>query len=803
MQNKIINSKISNNNTNFAIFLILFNKNVYLYLILGGYMNKLKTKKINLKLIFKYLFTFLLIIILINAKIYDSAPFAPALLFALMWTGFNVWIISAEYLISSLMVDLSLQNLYTAITTVFVLIAVFFFHKKLKHPMNLAVVSIYCLLSQITYIYYCFSKNLAIGKIVSFLFLIVIAFSFYAVVFQVMLSRGLYYKLTLNEAIAYIFLFITLGIGLSEFVFYNIEVVKIFALITLLVLSLVKKYTEACYLTLALGVGSSIYNFDYLLLANFAILILASNVFKYPNKYKMYFCVLAIDICFALYFLGFNFDCIPFVLPVVLGITVTAFIPEKLITKMQDKFYVCENEMNMRNIVSITRKNLHRRFNELSNVFNEMKTIHLNLIKQDLSHTQVVSMLTNEIMKHLCKDCLDKQKCFRSYGEEASVISKLVDLALKKGKISLLDIPSNLAMRCSMVNLLIGRVNQIVSQYTQFVGMKKDVNNVKYLLAEQLGAVSRIMLDLGEELDKNISFDTHKESQLINELLSENILCSEIVIYNEDNDNCSVNLTVKGDNAYNPKIEDIISKKMHTKMKVNKIVPIETNGFYSVNLSKDNNYDIIFGLTSCTKEGSEISGDTHSLIRLGNNRFLIALCDGMGSGDTANKTSSLTIGLIENFYKAGFNNDIIIASVNKLLAINNQESYATLDLCLVDLNKESIDFIKIGSPYSFVKHDASLEKIEGGALPIGVLDNIQPKTYQTTIDTKSMVIMATDGITDAFKEIDDFAEFIEGIASTNPQIVAQTILDEAIRRNDNVIKDDMTVLVTRTFKKNG
>lgn len=767
-------------------------------------MNNLNTKKINFKLIFKYFLIFLLIIILFNAEIYKSLPFAPALLFALMWTGFNVFVISFEYLVSSLIFDLSLENLYVTITVIFVLIAVYILHKKLKRPMNLPVVSIYCIIAQITYLYYCFANSVAIGRVVAFLTLLVVAFCLYSTMFKVALLRGLYYKLTLNETISYMFLFITLGIGLSSFSIFDVEIVKICAILTLLILSLVRKNAEACFLTLALGVGSSISSFDYMVLANLSILILSSNIFKYPNKYKMFLSVLVVDISFAMYFKGFNFQFIPFVLPTALGVTISTFIPEKFITKIQDKFYVSENEMNMRNIVSLTRKNLHKRFNELSNVFNEMKTIHLNLIKQDLTHDQVVNMLTNEIMKNLCKDCLDRQKCFRGLGtDEKSTISKLIDLALKKGKISLLDIPSTLAMRCGMVNLLIGRINQVVNQYSQFVSMKKDVNNVKYLLAEQLGAVSQIMLDLGEELDKNISFDTHKESQLINELLAENILCSEIVIYNENNDNCSVNLTIKGENAYNPKIKEIISKKLHTKMRINKIIPIETNGFYSVNLTRDNNYDIIFGITSCTKEGSTISGDTHSLIRLGNNKFLLALCDGMGSGETANKTSSLTIGLIENFYKAGFNNDTIIGSVNKLLAVNNQESYATLDLCLIDLNKESIDFIKIGSPYSCVKHDGSIEKIEGGALPIGVLDNIMPKIYQTTINTKSMIIMATDGVTDAYKEIDEFTDFVGGIVSTNPQIVAQTILDEAIRRNDNVIKDDMTVLVARTFKKNG
>ena len=219
-------------------------------------------------------------------------------------------------------------------------------------------------------------------------------------------------------------------------------------------------------------------------------------------------------------------------------------------------------------------------------------------------------------------------------------------------------------------------------------------------------------------------------------------------------------------------------------------------------MERENDYEIVFGLSSYIKTGSTESGDTHSLLRLGKNRYLVALCDGMGSGIQANKTSALTIGLIEDFYKAGFSDELILSSVNKLLAINNQESFATLDLCLVDLNSEMLDFIKVGAPYSYIKRENQIEKIEGGALPVGVLESIKPAVTKSSIDTHSLIIMATDGVLDAFGDSDNFEEYIKGIVSTNPQVVAQTILDEALSRNDNISKDDMTILVVRTFRKN-
>jgi len=209
----------------------------------------------------------------------------------------------------------------------------------------------------------------------------------------------------------------------------------------------------------------------------------------------------------------------------------------------------------------------------------------------------------------------------------------------------------------------------------------------------------------------------------------------------------------------------------------------------------------VFG-ASCNKAGNTECGDCHSIMRLNNNKFLLALCDGMGAGSSAHKMSAMTLGLIENFYKVGFDNDIILESVNKLLAVNNQENYSTLDVCLLDLEKEIADFIKVGAPFGLIKRNNDLEIVEGGALPIGALDNITPAVYKTTISTKDIVIMSTDGIVDAFGGQEEMAEFVTKLASTNPQTLAETILAEAVRLNNMSAKDDMTVLVARTYLKN-
>ncbi len=756
-----------------------------------------KNKKI--KIISKYFLLLILFVVLCRAEIFGARPFGIALLFALMWTGFNPYVVSVEFLLIQTAIQFSLENLYVNIVVVFVLLVAYLLHIKTKKPMNIWLVGFYLLVSISCYGYY----TLAAGeylKFIIFAILLVVSFALFSLALQVAILRGMYYKFTLNESIAFSYILIVFGLGVEQFNLWGFSLTKFCAVASILFLNIIRKDKIAYIAALGIAVGGFLGGLNGELVANIVILLLASGLFRDTQKYYMSFAVLLADFCYQVIADMTIFESIINVSPTILAILIVLIIPQKVVSKIQDRFYITESEMSMRNIVNLTRSNLHRRFNELANAFLEMKAIHLGLIKENIGQDQLAKMLTNEIKNNMCKDCINKNKCYRAMGDE-SLIFGLVNVAVQKGKLTLLDIPSNLSIRCGMINLLIGKINQLIVEYKRFLTIKQDVNNVKFLLAEQIGAVGQIMLELGTEIDKHVRFDSHKESQIIAELLAENIVCSEVMFYNENEREMHVDLIVKGDNAFNPKIEEIISKKLKKKMVVVSSKPIEISNFYAVSLEMESNFDIVFGLASYTKTGSNASGDSHSLLRLGKNKYLIALCDGMGSGEDAGHTSALTIGLIENFYKAGFDNEIVLSSINKLLSLNNQENYSTLDLCLLNLDSQQLDFVKVGAPFSVIKRDTEIEKIEGGALPVGVLDSVKPFCYQTTIDTKSMILMMTDGVTDAFEDVDNFNDFVKGIVSTNPQTIAQTIIDEAVRRTDNINKDDMTILVVRTFRK--
>ncbi len=762
-------------------------------------MKKMKLK-FNFNTCLKYLALFFVCLVLSNARLGGLSPFLFAFFFACLYVGFDEKLLSIFTLASGMVFDVSLENFFVTITVVAIGIVVYYIHKLAKRPIHLIILFVTYLVSLVTYIYYNYSS---VQSLIYYIVLGLISLWILIVVMQVVCLRKNCFKLTLDESICFLALVALLGVGLDPIYVFNFSLCRLILMFGIFLFISIGSPTLTLSLTLAFTLGMALREYSILPIAEFALVAMLGSVFTNPHKFKILLMSLIGEVFVRLYFLDSGWDIMYSLVPIAVAGLIFILIPNKWLNSLSDLVYVKKSEMSSRNLINTTRKSIRKRMSELSNVFLDMKQIHMNMVKRELNKEELIAMLTREVMSTCCKDCLDKNRCTRSLGtDNKSNLELLVEIAVTKGKVTLLDIPSGLTNRCGKVNNLISLINRLSDEYRQYKSMMADINNVKVLLADQMGAVSRLLLNLGEEIDTNVSFDIARENKIISRLLSQNIECREVLLYTEKNNDLSAVVVAKIDNAYNPIIEKVLTETLKSPMQITSARPVDDSDFNSITLHSRSKYDCVFGLASTNKAGNVECGDCHSIIRLGADRFLLALCDGMGSGKSAHKMSAMTLGLIEDFYKVGFENEIVLESVNKLLAINNQESYSTLDVCLLDLNHEIADFIKVGSPYGLIKRDNNIELIEGGALPIGALDSVSPATYKTTISTKDIVILATDGITDAFVTQESLIDYVSKLATNNPQSIAESILNEALALNNMSAKDDMTVLVARTYLKN-
>jgi stage II sporulation protein E len=301
---------------------------------------------------------------------------------------------------------------------------------------------------------------------------------------------------------------------------------------------------------------------------------------------------------------------------------------------------------------------------------------------------------------------------------------------------------------------------------------------------------------MAKTLAKDLSYRTDKERKLSGFLLKKGVNVQEVMIFGEG-EGMEIHLTVISQGE-DERIRPAVNEFFKARFNITERFDLKGNRVTLV-LERACRYDCIFGVSSVKKNGEEACGDTHSLIKIDRNKFMLALSDGMGSGEMARVTSEASLSLIECFYRAGLPGEVSLSTVNKLLSFTGEDNFAALDLGVINLESLTCDFIKLGAPYGFVVSKGTVKMIEGSSLPMGILSELKPSVCSEQLAPGDVILFLSDGVTDAFGSATDFADYLAAASVINPQKLADKILDEALALYGNTAEDDMTVVACKIF----
>ena len=593
------------------------------------------------------------------------------------------------------------------------------------------------------------------------------------------------------------------SMGINQITIFHINLLYIFAPFLLLLLTFI--YPSGCGVIsgILIGFSVSINNGNFNLVCLYGMIGIMALAFKNKFKYFSVLSVLLTEVVFNFYFKIYGDFSIFNTLALVIGESLFLLINNNQLKFLQVMLGGETDQTIVRNVVNRSRDGLCKRMYEISNVFNDMNAVFMSLVKGILSAEEAKLMLIEEMQKNVCKECPERHKCWRVLNSETNdVFNDIISAGLERGKVLILDIPPFLSSRCNQTTTIINVLNQLLISFKQYTTMVSNMDSSRILIANQLQGVSKIMRTLADETRQNVSFDIDKEKNIIEELNYSNIVCSEAILYEKCKNSVDLTLVVRTKDIDKNKIEKICSKICKSKMMITDISSSEIENFNILNLRTAPKYDIIFGCSGSNKFNNSVSGDNYTFIRLSNDKVLLAICDGMGNGQSAKNTSDIAIGLIENFYKAGFDNDIVLSSVNKLLTLNSDEKFSAIDLCVIDLQSSYCDFVKLGSPDSFiVKTDDDMDILSSKALPLGILEEIKPTIITKLVSNDDMIIMCSDGVCDSFSSSEEMYMYINSLNSKNPQTISDEILNKTLENYGEEPKDDCTIICARVFPR--
>lgn len=762
-----------------------------------------KTKKILYE-IAKYLLFFACFMVLFKAGIKGIIfPFAFAFFYSLVWCNQKIFLLAPLYVLASYLDCFDVQMVFCALCTVGVLLIAYFVHIKIKKPIKVWLLAVYACISQSLTVYFEVIENANLIAVIStvvlgLLFLIVVTNFLSAII-----VRGFSSRLKMSEILGGAVLTMAIFCGLANFDIYGFEIAKFLCVLLVCIFSVCTQNVWTITLSAVMGIGTMLCDANPVYVTPFVVFGLCACSFKFGKKFLQAAAVLASEL-FMGYFLQlyYGYTWIN-LLSCALALAIFVCIPQKFFDQVKASFVGMGQNLAMKNIVNRNREGLLLRFNNLADVFAEMDKVFRGMMKGGMTEAQAKDLLKSEIKDKLCYNCSEKNKCHRVYEREMdAVLDELCALSLQRPTINLLDIPPFLVARCFNLNSLVSILNETSDQYKQYASLMENVDASKFLIAEQLSGVSKVMHNLADEVGRNVIFDNTKENKIVDELGYNNIICNEAIIYQQNPNILNITLVIQNQDCQKARIPKIVSKVVGVPMAVCAVTPATLSGWTIVTLKNSPKFEVAFGTAGISKATSDVSGDCYSLIRIENDKFMMALCDGMGSGERAQNASSLAIGLIENFYKAGFDNEIILSSVNNLLSLaTTDDMFSALDICVLDLKNGIADFIKLGASVGYVRHITHTSVLKGDSLPIGIVKELKPSIFKIILSQNDIVILCTDGVSDSFESEQQMQDFVNNITTVNPQEIAQQILDKAIENDNGTPQDDMTVLVGKLYAK--
>lgn len=746
----------------------------------------------------KYAGIFLLFFVLMNANISGITPFAFGMFFALVWCNQKIYILAPLYLLSGVLAFGTVEHLIIDSITVGVFMLAFFLHLRFKKPLNRILIGCYAFLSQFGALYMASSVPESLWQAVVSLVLGLIYMYCYLHILQSVMIKGIHRVFCIDEVVCFGVTLFTLGAGLIGLPFSTYYFYGLIALALLLCADILG--AEVCVMTaIFLGLGVAFAGGEYLVLPHLIFMGLFASICKSNQRVWASFSVVLIDAISGLYFMS-NYTLVHFI-SVTVGACAYLIIPKKWLGVLRKLVLTEKDDFAVRALINKNRRALQKRLYYLTQVFEDLGNVFLRTMSKTGDFNENIGVLCESIRRQNCENCPKRKDCARFGSRIRDCVLSLLMFAYERGKVSLIDVQPVMAKNCTKIPIVLNSINTLIYEYRKNLQNANNLNGGRRMLSEQMMGIADIIGALANEMSVAVSFDTEREKLLVEQLRYAGIQCSEVVFYELSEAICRATLVIKTRDLQNPELLSVLSKVLGVKMEIESVSAGARPTFSVVSLKNASAFDIVFGVASMPKTIGQKSGDTHSVLKLGNDKILLSLCDGMGSGQGAYDTSSMALNMIESFYRAGFDSNLILRSANQLLSLTGEESFSAVDISVIDLHSGICEMIKFSSPPSFIKNGDKITEIKSSALPLGILEEIKPSTQDLVLRDNDMLVLMSDGVADSFGNKEELVSILGQINTLNPQEFANKLLEIALKNYKNYPKDDMTVLVGKIFTK--
>jgi serine phosphatase RsbU (regulator of sigma subunit) len=220
--------------------------------------------------------------------------------------------------------------------------------------------------------------------------------------------------------------------------------------------------------------------------------------------------------------------------------------------------------------------------------------------------------------------------------------------------------------------------------------------------------------------------------------------------------------------------------------------------------------EINFAVAKINQYSFSESGDTLETVERPNGGISMVLADSQFSGRDAKTISASIVRKVVSLLAEGVRDGAAARAASDALFTEKEgKATACLNILSVDLQTSTVVISRNSPTPIFIARGEEVECIGGDSEPIGSSRNVKPVITEFPLENGITVVIYTDGVLNAGLRYNQPFDLCTLLSATldeerpTAQEIADTLLSQAIRMDQNRPEDNMAVVVLRiTSEKN-
>ena len=433
-------------------------------------------------------------------------------------------------------------------------------------------------------------------------------------------------------------------------------------------------------------------------------------------------------------------------------------------------------------------------FRNISDAFSSLSEIFYNLSDRlRRPGTLDLRRICDSSFDCYCTDCPNKTICWGlEYSDTYNTVGGLISHLHTKGSVTSELIPSHLRQRCSSMDRILEQIN---SECARFTGELLRSSRTE-IFAMDYEAAANIINDALRENDGEYRFDSELETRLAEYLSDAGIVARGVSVYGMRRRQILVQgVNVEASTVTLETLRSDLGEMCGLELSA-PIFEVENN-VSKMMLQARRKLSVLGAQNNLSADGG-VSGDTVNLFSNKKDYFYALISDGMGSGREAAFTSNLCSAFLEKMLRAGNRAVTSLRMLNNLILSRCSDSAgecsSTVDLIELDLITGKASFIKGGAAPSFVIRKGTVQRLQAGTFPIGIIRKLDTQASAYDLRAGDTVVMISDGIMQDDPDCKWLSEYLAGCGEKDPEEIVYEI---CLRASEFPHHDDCSAIALR------